>query len=178
MTYTAPLLANGTPYDASLWQAALDEIARLSAAAASVHTTVDACRITTSGAYLGATSTDPSEAVKLRSASITITSGDLYRFHGQTLYLCADPWALEIRKGSTSGTLLGGARLDASAAGANIAWDVTWPCAATETTQIYYVLNRISGSGSITLFGIQDGFGNAYANIDRVGTSAQLRDVA
>lgn len=33
MVYTAPIVINGTPYDASLWQAALDEIARLSASA-------------------------------------------------------------------------------------------------------------------------------------------------
>lgn len=35
MTYTAPGLANGTPYDASMWQAALDEIERLSASSRS-----------------------------------------------------------------------------------------------------------------------------------------------
>lgn len=33
--YTAPTLADGTPYPASMWQLALDEVARLSAASAS-----------------------------------------------------------------------------------------------------------------------------------------------
>ena len=177
MTYTAPELANGTPYDASLWQAALDEIERLSAAAAAVHTTLDAVRLTTSGAYL-TTSTDPSEAVKLRSASVTLTNGDLYRFRGQTLYTAGDPWALEIRKGSTGGTLLGGCRLEASSAGATVSWDVMWPCGSTESTQIYYVVNRLSGSGTLNLFGINDGFHNAFASVDRIGASATLRDVS
>jgi hypothetical protein len=141
-----------------------------------VHTSIDACRVTTAGAYL-TTSADPTEAVKLRSAPMSVVAGQLYRVHGQTLYTAADPWALEIHKDTISGTFIGGCRLDVSAAGNTGSWDVDWPCLVTETTQLYYVVNRLSGASSISLFGINDGYFHTFANVDRVGANTLLRDV-
>lgn len=148
------------------------------AAVVAAYNTVDAVRVTTAGAMI-ITATDPSELVKLRSASIGVVSGALYRFHGQFLYTAiTDAWALEIRKGSTAGTIVGGARLRVEANGDNAVWDCVWPCALTETTQFFYVVNRLSGTGTLTAFGVNDGFNNAFAMIDRIGPSATLRDVA
>jgi hypothetical protein len=148
------------------------------AAVAAASTTVDAVRVTTAGAYT-ITATDPSELVKLRSASIGVVNGALYRFHGQTLYTAVtDGWTLEIRKGSTSGTIIGGARFSVDSVGGTMAWDVMWPCALTETTQFFYTANRLSGTGTLSTFAVQDGFNNAFAVIDRVGLAATLRDVA
>jgi hypothetical protein len=149
-------------------------LVRLSAAE-NAHSTLDALRVTTAGAFLGATATDPIESTKFRSALVTVNSGFMYRFHGQTLYSAVDPWALEIRKGSAAGPIIGGARLDAG--GGNLPWNVTWPCAATETTQFYYMLNRLSGVGTIALFAVNDGFHNTFVNVDLVGVAATLRDV-
>lgn len=140
--------------------------------------TLDAVRITTAAAY-ALTSTDPSELTKLRSASVNVVSGNLYRFHGQTLYTAVtDPWTLEIRKGSTAGTIVGGARFRVEAAGDTLAWDVLWPCALTETVQFFYMANRLSGTGTLSVFGVNDGFNNTFAAIDKVGLSSALRDVA
>lgn len=148
------------------------------AAVAAAYQTVDAVRVTTAGAYV-LTGTDPSELVKLRSASITVLAGSLYRFHGQTLYTAiTDAWALEIRKGSTSGTIIGGGRMRVEATGDTFVWDVEWPCAATETTQFFYVVNRLSGTGTLTVFGVNDGFNQTFAAIEKSGPSATLRDVA
>jgi hypothetical protein len=147
-------------------------------AAENAHSTLDACRVTTAGAFL-TTSTDPSELVKLRSAAITLLNGRIYRFTGQFLYTAiTDAWALEIHKNSTAGTIVGGARLEASGTGGVATWNVTWPCTADETTSFYYVANRLSGAGTLTAFAIQDGFHNAFANIDLVGAASTLRDVA
>jgi hypothetical protein len=148
------------------------------AAAENAHSTLDACRITTAGAYL-TTTTDPTEATKLRSASVTVLNGRIYRFTGQVLYTAVtDPWALEIRKNSTGGTIVGGCRVPVSANGDPLTWNVTWACAADETTQFYYVFNRLSGAGALNLFAVQDGFHNSFANIDLVGAASTLRDVA
>jgi hypothetical protein len=148
------------------------------AAVVAAYNTVDSVRVTTAGAHI-ITATDPSEIVKLRSASIGVVNGALYRFHGQMLYTAVtDPWALEIRKGSTAGTIIGGARIRVEASGDTCVWDVMWPCALTETTQFFYVVNRLSGTGTFTSFGVNDGFHNTFATIDRCGPSATLRDVA
>lgn len=147
------------------------------AALAAAYNTVDSVRVTTAGAHV-LTSTDPSEIVKLRSASIGVVSGALYRFHGQMLYSAVtDPWTLEVRKGSTAGTIVGGARIRVDS-GDNLVWDFMWPCALTETTQFFYAVNRLSGAGTFTAFGVNDGFHNTFATIDRCGASTLLRDVA
>lgn len=142
-----------------------------------LHRTMDACRVTTAGAFQ-TTSTDPSEIVKLRSASISVVNGVLYRFTGQFLYTSpVDGWAVEIHKNSTAGTIVGGFRLEPSAIGANACWSVDWPCTANETLQFYYVANRLSGTGTLTMFATQDGFNGAFANIDQIGANTVLRDV-
>lgn len=147
-------------------------------AVAAAYNTVDAVRVTTAGVFT-TTATDPSELVKLRSASISVVNGFLYRFHGQVLYTAiTDPWALEIRKGSTSGTIVGGARFRVEASGDTLTWDVEWPCALTETTQFFYVVNRLTGTGTLSVFAVQDGFNYAFAAIEKSGPSATLRDVA
>lgn len=147
------------------------------AAAENAHSTLDACRVTTAGALL-TTAVDPTEVVKFRSASVTVRNGYIYRFTGQALYTAiTDGWALEIHKNSTGGTIIGGARIEPSGTGANLTWNVTWPCTADETLQFYYVANRLSGAGTLTMFAVQDGFNNAFANIDLVGAASTLRDV-
>lgn len=162
------------PALASEWN---ELITRLTAAE-NAHSTLDAVRITTVAAYL-TTSTDPTEATKLRSAAVTVLNGKTYRFSGQTLYTAADPWALEIHKNSTAGSIVGGARLEASGAGATVSWNIDWACPATETgIQFYYVFNRLSGTGALNLFGVNDGFHNTFSKIDLVGAASLLRDVA
>jgi hypothetical protein len=139
---------------------------------------LDIVRITQAGAYTF-TATDPSELTKLRSASVTVINGQMYRFHGQTLYTAiTDPWTLEIRKGSAAGTIVGGVRFRAEANGDTCVWDVTWPCTLTETVQFYYVVNRLSGAGALSVFGVNDGFHNTFATIENLGASTPLRDVA
>ncbi len=155
-----------------------NELIQRLAAAENAHSSLDSCRVTTAGAYL-TTSTDPTEATKLRSASVTVLNGRIYRFTGQTLYTAStDPWVMEIHKGSTAGTIIGGCRIPTSANGDNATWNITWPCTADETTQFYYVMNRLSGTGTLTLFAVQDSFHNTFANIDLVGAASTLRDVA
>ena len=148
------------------------------AAVAVANSVVDAVRITTAGAMV-ITATDPTEITTLRSASIGLVSGVLYRFTGQILYTAVtDAWTLEIRKTSTAGTIVGGIRLWPQSAGVPASWSFVYPCAATETVQFFYMINRLSGTGTFTAFGVQDGFNNTFAMIDRVGPSSILRDVA
>lgn len=148
------------------------------AAVVAAYSTVDAVRITTAGALI-ATATDPSEIAKMRSASVDLVNGALYRFSGQFLYTAiTDPWTLEIRKGSAAGTIVGGTRLRVEAAGGTAQWNFPWPCALTETTQFYLVANRLSGTGTLTVFGVNDGFNNTFSVIDRIGPATTLRDVA
>lgn len=148
------------------------------AAVAVANSVVDAVRITTAGA-MAITATDPTELTTLRSASLNLVNGVLYRFSGQILYTAAtDAWTLEIRKTSTAGTIVGGVRLWPQTAGVSASWNFVWPCAATETVQFFYMVNRLSGTGTLTAFGVQDGFNNTFAMIDRVGPSSILRNVA
>lgn len=178
MTYTAVTFLDGLPYPAQPFTDMSAEVAALSAAQSAMHSTLDALRVTTSGAYHNS-NTDLAEVVKLRSASVLFVAGQTYRFHGQTLYSTgAEYWDLELHKGSTAGELLGGVRLEVSSAGRQVAWDVTWPCAATETTQVYWVANRNGGTGTLQLFGVQPTQYNTFSMIDRIGAAAILRDVA
>jgi len=148
--------------------------------AAQLQVRLDSCRLTGIGAYQ-TTSTDPSEIVNIRSASLNLVNGKSYRFSGQMMYVTpTDGWTMEIHKNSTAGTMVGGWRLDLSTIGATVAWDVTWPCTANESgVQFYYVANRLSGTGTLTCYNNQDGFNSTYANIDIVGSSSGVqRDVA
>jgi hypothetical protein len=140
---------------------------------------LDAVRVTASAGY-STSSTDPQEHVKLRSASISVISGHAYRFCGQllcTYSVGTDVWQLEVRKGSTGGTLVGGGQIDPNNAWA---YDFIWPCTASETVQFFYVLNRLSGAGSITLWGGgTGGVWNTASQIYDAGLTATLvRDVS
>lgn len=157
---------------------AWEKISDLTYDESTLHRTIDACRVTTAGAFL-TTTTDPSEIVKIRSASISVFNGVLYRFSGQFLYQAlTDGWAVEIHKNSTAGTIIGGFRLEPSSIGANVCWSVEWKCTADETLQFYYVANRLSGSGQLTCYAVQDGYHNAFASVDQVGAAVVMRDVA
>lgn len=170
--------APGRDYKGGEMEAVLDQIDTLTGLANVGRTQLDACRVTTAGAFQ-TTAVDPSEIVKIRSAPINLTISDLYSFHGQILYQANDPWVIEIRKGSTGGTMMGIVRLDITTGGACVAWDIEWAATATEEqTQFFYVANRLSGAGSINFYGTQDGGVNTFAYIDRVGVSSLMRDVA
>lgn len=137
---------------------------------------LDAVRVTAVGAYSGS-GTDPQEHVKIRSASIPIANGRAYRFSGQLLVtysVSTDVWILEVHKGSTGGTIVGGGQIDA---GAIWTWDFVWPAAADETTQFYYVLNRVAGAGTITLWGFSSNVWNTVAQIFELGSGSLVRDV-
>lgn len=141
------------------------------------QSSLDSVRVTTSGAFI-TTSTDGAENVKLRSVSLNLVAGELYRFHGQALYLApTDSWTMEIHVGSVGGTMVGGIRLPAGPDAQPVTWDIEWPCAATVTSQIFFVLNRLSGSATINMYGLNDTFYNTYSNIDHVGAAVLLRDV-
>src|SRR5688500_11023493 len=72
---------------------------------------LDSARVTAANNY-ASVATDPQEHVKIRSASLSVVAGRAYRFCGQMLTSAVDGWQLEVRKGSTGGTIVGGGQID------------------------------------------------------------------
>ena len=138
---------------------------------------LDSARVTAAAGY-STSGTDPQEHVKIRSASLSVVSGRAYRFCGQlltTFSVGTDVWQMEVHKGSTGGTIVGGGQIDP-----NNVWtyDFVWPCTASETTQFFYVLNRSGGAGTITLYGLFNSLWQTVAHVFEVGASSLVRDVA
>ncbi|MFF5228456.1 hypothetical protein [Dactylosporangium sp. NPDC000521] len=73
MSYVAPDLLDATPYPAAMWQAALDEVERLSAASAATWTAYG-----TSGTILTAVTANPALGASTWAAAYLLSAGQVH----------------------------------------------------------------------------------------------------
>ena len=174
MVYTAPTVVNGTPYDASLWQAALDEIARLSALADSY------ARGEMVTPVHGGSAAAFTNAAEVAVSTLTATFTNGRKAHVETSFMWGSTVANDVavfriryRAGASIGTVntatqahIRTVKAPAANTGYPLSFNLPLPTTLSGTYTVALTAIRSSGSGNCQVDGTSDGSDRTFALLD------------